>query len=67
MGKNYSKEKTDKFSNPPNINIKNVVERLKKTKSINDYNILIKNRYNIYEMMFKSFFPKKKKRKNKRI
>ena len=53
MGKNYSKEKTDKFSNPPNINIKNVVERLKKTKSINDYNILIKNRYNIYEMMFK--------------
>ena len=63
MGKNYSKEKTDKFSNPPKIDLNNVIENLKKTKSINDYNILIKNRYNIYEMMFKSFFPKKKKEK----
>ena len=67
MGTNYSKEKTDKFSNPPNINLKNVVENLKKTKSINDYNKLIKNRYNIYEMMFKSFFPMKKKEKIKEI
>ena len=67
MGTNYSKEKTDKFSNPPNINLKSVVENLKKTKSINDYNKLIKNRYNIYEMMFKSFFPMKKKEKIKEI
>ena len=67
MGTDYSKQKTKDFQNPPKVDLEKVLLRLKKTKSIKEYNILLKNKYNINEMIFKTIFPKKKKDNIKQI